>query len=42
MLFGTPEIDLTKFGPKDRRSIVCIDGGKPNQLAALDAARWGY
>ena len=42
ILFGTPEIDLTKFGPKDRKPIVCVDGGKPNQLTTPDAARWGY
>ena len=44
MLFGTPEIDLTKFGPKDRKPIICIDGGKPNQLAVTeaDATAWVY
>ena len=44
MLFGTPEIDLTKFGPQDRKPIVCIDGGKPNQLTSPEAQplRFGY
>ena len=44
MLFGTPEIDMTKFGPKAHKPTVCIDGGKPNQVASQEAGpiRWGY
>jgi hypothetical protein len=43
-LFGTPEIDLAHFGPRHPSPIVCIDGGKPNQLTTLDAdaQAWGY
>ena len=53
LLYGTPEIDLAKFGPKHHKPTVCIDGGRPNQLTPTfpgrgshgldtDAHRWGY
>ena len=44
LLWGTPEIDRAKFGPKHHCPTICIDGGRPNQLMATeaDAAQWGY
>ena len=44
LLWGTPEIDRAKFGPKHHGPTICIDGGKPNQLAVTeaDAVAWGF
>ena len=53
LMWGTPEIDLAKFGPKQHKPAVCIEGGRPNQLTPTfpgkgshgldtDAHRWGY
>ena len=38
-MYGTPEIDAEKWGPKEYRPTVTLDLGKPNQVAPAAPAR---